>query len=192
MSQLTPFVLFRCDCGCGNVTKIDISKYTKRVQRGLKQDYGFRPLPMAKAQEPHNCPTCGKKCKAENGAGTVAALEIEHFSEIHQKMMKVLAAHGPATLDEIRLYLDVEHDYKTSPNALHSRISELRAWRLVESVEQAEPTKPTGTRYESSPYVKYRLDRARAEIVQCDGWQTFRLKLMDGCASFSLEGFSQA
>jgi len=192
MSQTETFVLFKCPCPCGVVSKQPVSKYSKRVQRGLKQDYGFRPLSMAKAQEPHNCPTCGKKCKAENGAGTVAALEIEHFSEIHRKIMKVLAAHGPATLDETRLYLDVEHDERTSPNALHSRISELRAWRLVESVEQEGPTKPTGTKYESSPYVKYLLDRARAEIVERDGWQTFRLKLMDGGASFSLEGFSQA
>lgn len=187
------FVLFSCDCGCGKVTKIDISKYTKRVRKGLQLDYGFRPKPIKDVDlNNHRCPDCGQKCKAPNGSGTVAALDIERFGEVHQNIMKIIAAHDHATIREITLWLDVQYQYKTTENTVHSRVSDLRAWRLVEAVELEGPTKPTGTKYESSQAIAYKIDRHRAEIVEKDDWQTWRLRAIDGGVSFQIEGFGGA
>jgi len=185
------FIVWSCDCGCGVVKKIDISKYKKSVQRGLQRDYGIRAAPPPQDHgERHQCPVCHQWCKSASGTGTVAALEIERFSEVHQYIMKALAAQGPATVDEIRLYIDVNFDYKTPARAVATRISELRAWRLVEAIELDKVGKPTGTRYESGPVVAYKLDRTRAEIVEFDDWLTWRLKAMDAGASFTLEAFT--
>lgn len=193
--QNTTFVLFRCDCGCGKVTKQDISKYTKRVQRGLKNDYGISPTPVQKIVNwnPHKCRDCGQTCKAPNGYGTQKALEMEQFGEVHQYIMRALAAREKADLDELRLFLDVSFGYKTTANTLHSRISDLKAWKIVigEDLEGVS-TRPTGLEYEGSNAVVYSLDRVRAEIVEKDNWQTYRLRLIDGGASFALEGFAQA
>lgn len=194
MTTFQTFVLIPCNCGCGVVNKVDVSKYTKRVQRGLRNDYGLRPAPTVDIDwKTHHCPECKQKCKAPNGMGTQAALDIEQFGEIHQYIMKALAAYGKANVDELRLYIDVNFGEKTTANALHSRISDLVAWKIVFAEDlEGVPSKPAGLEYESSNAVVYRLDSFRARIVERDNWQTHRLRAIDGGLSYALDGFTQA
>lgn len=155
MSQkTTPFVLFPCGA-CGVVTKIDISKYRPTIQRGLKKDYGYRPPPIVDSGWfPHQCPTCNGNCKAPNGYGTQAAKDLERLEGIYQYIIKVLAGFDrPATVDEIRLHIDVMFGHKTTAITLHSRISDLVTWRIVQGVDLDGPTKPTGNKYEASAAV---------------------------------------
>ena len=175
---------------CGELIKLDISKYSKRVQKGLRQDYGFRPAPSPDHIERHNCPVCHKTCKAENGAGTQAAAEMVELADVHRNIVRVLAAQTkPATVREVTMWLDAIYRYKSTDNTIHSRLSELKYWKIVQRVELEGPTKETGTKYESSKAAAYVLDHHRAELVEKHNWQTWILSVVDNGASFQLEGF---
>lgn len=177
---------------CGELIKLDISKFNKKIQKGLLREYGVMPAPTQYINwTPHSCKDCGQNCKAPNGFGTQKAADLKEITGRRQQILQAINAFGKATVRQIDLYLHTNFDVNTTDNATHSRISDLLYWKLVQQVDLDGPTEP-GDIYPDTNAKAYMLNEARVKILEKHGWQTWILRAIDGGASFQLEGFSQA